>query len=141
MVQGEKAFDQQETALGIFLDKEGTFNSTSYDSMCVALAKHGVNYTIIQWIRTTLEGRLATEALGGFSRSIEVSRGCPWGGVFSPLLSHLVVGELIANSIGVEFILKDMRICLLMVGKFPNTISSLIQWAIHTVEMCDEPGL
>jgi hypothetical protein len=29
IVQAEKAIDQQEIALGIFLDKEGTFNNTS----------------------------------------------------------------------------------------------------------------
>jgi hypothetical protein len=77
----EKATDQQETALGVFLDIERVFNNTSYDSMCVALAKHGVNYTIIQWIRATLEGWLAMVNLGGFSRSVEVSRGCPKVGV------------------------------------------------------------
>jgi len=27
-------------------------------------------------------------------------------------------------------------ICLLEVGKFPNTVSGLIQWALHTVEVC-----
>ena len=33
-------------------------------------------------------------------------------------------------------------ICLLAVGKFPNTVWGLIQWALHTVEMwCDEVGL
>jgi hypothetical protein len=47
MVQVEKALDQQEIALGIFLDIEGAFNNTSYDFMCAALAKHGVDYTII----------------------------------------------------------------------------------------------
>jgi hypothetical protein len=31
----------------------------------------------------------------GVSRSIEVARGCPQGGVLSPLLWCLVVGELI----------------------------------------------
>ena len=32
-------------------------------------------------------------------------------------------------------------ICLLAVRKFPNTVSGLIQWALHTVEMwCDEIG-
>jgi hypothetical protein len=44
----------------------------------------------------------------------------------------------------VEFILKDITddICLLAVGKFPNTVSGLIQWALHTVEMwCDELGV
>jgi hypothetical protein len=44
----EKALDQQETALGVFLDIEGAFNNTSHDSMCAALAKHGVDYTIIR---------------------------------------------------------------------------------------------
>jgi hypothetical protein len=47
MVRVGKVLDQQETALGVFLDTDGTFNNTSYDSMCAALAKHGVSYTII----------------------------------------------------------------------------------------------
>jgi hypothetical protein len=111
--------------------------------MCIALAKHGIGYTIIRWIRTILEGRLATQTLGEFSRSVEVSRGCPQGGVLLLFLWCLVVEELITSSIGVEFILKDTRMtCLLAVGKFPNTIPGLIQWALHTVEMCcDELGL
>jgi hypothetical protein len=97
------------TALGVFLDIEGPFHSTSYDSMCIALAKHGIDYTITRWIRTILEGRLATQTLGEFSRSVEVSRSCPQGGVLLLLLWCLVVDELITSSIGVEFILKDTR--------------------------------
>jgi hypothetical protein len=73
----EKALDQQETALGVYLDIEEVYNNTSYDSMCGALIKHGVDYTIIRWIRATLEGRLAAATLGGSSRDVEVSRGCP----------------------------------------------------------------
>jgi hypothetical protein len=72
-VWAEKVADQQETALSVFLDTERVFSNTSYDSMYVALTKHGVNYTIIRWIRATLESRLATATLGGFSRSVEVS--------------------------------------------------------------------
>jgi len=34
------------------------------------------------------------------------------------------------------------NICLLVVGKFPNTVTGLMQWALHTVETwCDELGL
>jgi len=33
----EKALDQQETALGVFLDTEGAFNNTCYDAMCDTL--------------------------------------------------------------------------------------------------------
>jgi hypothetical protein len=57
MVRIEKALDQEETALGVFLDIEGAFNNTSYDSICASLARRGVSHTIIRWIQATLEGR------------------------------------------------------------------------------------
>jgi len=37
VARGEKGLDQQGIALGVFLDIEGAFNNTSYDSMCAAL--------------------------------------------------------------------------------------------------------
>jgi hypothetical protein len=110
--------------------------------MYVALAKHWVNYTIIQWIRAVLEGQLATVTLGEFSRIVEVSIGCPQGGVLSPLLWCLV-DELISrlNRGGVYTQGYTDDIWLLSVGTFPNTVSELIQWALHTVEMwCDKLG-
>jgi hypothetical protein len=58
--------------------------------MCVAIFKHGVDYTIVHWIRATLEGRLAAATLSGFSKRVAVSRGCPQGGVLLPLLWCLV---------------------------------------------------
>jgi len=111
------------------------FSNTFYDSMCAALAKHGVNYTIRQWIRATPEGRLATVTLGGLSRSIRVSRGCPQGGVLSPLLWCLVVDEMLAGLSGVGVYTQGYvnDNCLLVVGKFPNMVSGLIQWALHSV--------
>jgi len=66
MLLVEKALDQQETALDDFLDIEGAFNNTSYDSMCAALFKHVVTYTIVWWIRSTLEGCMAVATCGGF---------------------------------------------------------------------------
>jgi hypothetical protein len=61
--------------------------------MCAALTRHGVDRTIVRWITATLEGRLAAAPLGGISRSVMVTRGCPQGGVLSPLLWCLVVDE------------------------------------------------
>jgi hypothetical protein len=75
VVRVEKALDQQEIALGVFLDIEGAFNNTSYDSMCTALTRHGVDPTIVRWIRGTLEGRLATATLGGITRGVACPRG------------------------------------------------------------------
>jgi hypothetical protein len=129
MVWVEKALDQQEVSLGVFLDIEGAFNNTSYDNMCTALVIHGVGHIIVRWVRATLEGRRAIATLGSFSRSVAVSKGCPQGGVLSPLLRCLVVDELLARlkegGVYAQGYADD--ICLLAIGKFPNTVSGLIQ--------------
>ena len=148
MVRGEKALDQQEITFGIFFDKEGAFNNTSYNFMCAALAKHGVDYTIVRWIRANLEGWLATSTVGVLSRSVRVSRGCPQGGVLSTLIWCLVVNEMLArlNEGGVYTQGYADDICLLVVGKFSNTVSGLIQWVCGAMSsVCQliptKPGL
>ena len=77
MFQVEMALDLQETALGVFLDKEGAFNNTSYDSMCAGLIKHGIDYTIVWWIRVTLESHMAWANLSESSKIVAVFRGFP----------------------------------------------------------------
>ena len=37
-VRVQKALDQLETALGVFLDIQEAFNNTCYDTMCVMLS-------------------------------------------------------------------------------------------------------
>ena len=75
VVLAEKALDQKEIALDVFLDREGASDNTSYDSMCTALTRHGLDQSIVRWITATLEGRLDTAALGDVSRNVAVSRG------------------------------------------------------------------
>ena len=41
VVQGEKVLDQQEITLGVFLDIEGAFHNTCYDTICDALVRNG----------------------------------------------------------------------------------------------------
>jgi hypothetical protein len=92
--------DQQEIALGAFLDIEGAFNNTCYDTMCDAVVRHGSEYTIVQWIKATLEGRVAVATLNEISLNFAISRGFPQGGVLSPLLWRLVVNDLLARLSG-----------------------------------------
>jgi hypothetical protein len=48
IVRVEKVLDQQEIALGAFLDIEGAFNNTCYNTMCDALVRHGSKHTIVR---------------------------------------------------------------------------------------------
>ena len=144
VVRVEKALDQQEIALGAFLDIEGAFNNTCYDTMCDALVRHGSEYTIVRRIKATLEGRVAVATLNKISLKFAISRGCPQGGVLSPLLWCLVVNYLLTRLSGGGIFIQGYAddICLLAVGKFPNTVSGLMQWALSTVEIwCNEVEL
>jgi hypothetical protein len=64
-----------------------------------------------------------------------ISRGCPQGGVLSPLLWCLVVNDLLTRLGGGGVFTQGYAddLCLLAVGKLPNTLSRLIQWALLTV--------
>jgi len=42
VVRVEKALDQQEIALGVFVDIDGAFDNTSCDSMCLTLTRRGL---------------------------------------------------------------------------------------------------
>jgi hypothetical protein len=140
----EMALDQWELTMGAFLDIEGAYNYTFFESMCTALGGCGVNPTTLRWINATLEGCLATATLSDVSMRVAVSRGCLQGGVLSPLLWCLVVDDLIARlSMGVIYCQGNVDdICLLGLAKFPNTAFKIMQRALHTVEtQCGKVGL
>jgi len=92
----------------------------------------------------TLEGHVAVVTLNGSSVRLAISRRCLQGGVLSPLLWYLVVNDLIARLSGRGIFIQGYADdkCLLVVGKFPNTVSGLMQWALSTVQICcSEVGL
>jgi hypothetical protein len=130
--------------LGVFLDIEGAFNNNCYETKCDALVRHGSEYTIVRWIKATLEGREAVATLNETSLRFSISRGCPQGVMLSSLLCCLVVNELLTRFGGGVICIQEYAddICLLAVGKFPNTVSGLMQWALSTIEIrCNEVGL
>jgi hypothetical protein len=100
VVRFVKVLDKRELALGAFLDIERAFNNTRYDTMCEALVRHDSEYTIVRWIKATLEGRVAFATLNEISLRFAISRSCPQGGVLSPLLWCLVVNDLITRLSG-----------------------------------------
>jgi len=76
MVRNEKMHDQLDTALGVFEDIEGALNNTSYDALSGALDRYGSDYTIVRWIRTTLNGRVSVANLHEFYMRLAIFRGC-----------------------------------------------------------------
>ena len=91
----EKAISNKEVALATFLDIAGAFDNTSFDAIMVAANKRGVDSTCVRWIHSMLRTRQISSTLFDTERVVVAERGCPQGGVLSPLLWCLVVDEIL----------------------------------------------
>jgi hypothetical protein len=58
VVQIQKLLDQRETSIGVFLNIEGAYNNTTYNTICAALARHGgqlYHHTMeVDWLQQLL---------------------------------------------------------------------------------------
>jgi hypothetical protein len=110
--------------------------------MCDALVRHSSEYTIVQWIRTTLEGHMAVATLN--ETEFRDIQGLPSGkcAVTTPTVPGGILSTYQAQWrwLFIQGYADD--ICLLAVSKFPNTVSGVMQWALSTIEIwCNEVRL
>jgi hypothetical protein len=140
----ENAIEQKDLTLGAFLDIEGAFDRTSYDRIKQAVERHGTEPTVCRWICAMLKSRNIISTLAGDTVRASVPRGCSQGGVLSPLLWSLVIDDLIweLNKKGYYTAGYADDIAILINGKFPHTVSEVLQMAPGTVQQwCDRTKL
>jgi hypothetical protein len=132
----ESATEHKEIALAAFLDIEGAFDRTSFKVIMQAAERHGIESTICRWICSMLESRNIVTTLSRETLKASMARGCPQGGVLSPLLWSLVVDELIweLNDSGYYTVGYADDIAILINGKFPQTVSEVLETALCTVQ-------
>jgi hypothetical protein len=82
-----------------------------------------------------LKSRNIIVTLSGETRGVSVARGCPQGGVLSSLLWGLVVDDFLweLNDSG-YYTVGYANIAILINGKFPHTVSEILQTALCTVQ-------
>ena len=139
-----KALTNKEIALVAILDIEGAFDNTSLEAIKEAAEKHGIDEICCRWIQAMLSSRIIKSSLYDKEAMVKATRGCPQGGVLSPLLWCLVMDELLTqlNEQGIyaQGYADDAAICIL--GKHQETVSELMQTALkHTEEWCKRKGL
>ena len=72
--------------LSAFLDIEGAFDNASHNSMKDVMRKRNFDITIVDWIFEMLQKREITCNHGSSTVTVKAAKGCPQGGVLSPLL-------------------------------------------------------
>ncbi|XP_018406343.1 PREDICTED: uncharacterized protein LOC108782547 [Cyphomyrmex costatus] len=84
-------------AIGVFINIEGAFDSTSNTSTKDAMNRSNIPETLIDWTQNMLKSRRLIVNHGNSSVEGRSAAGCPQGGVLSPLLWCLVVDELLTE--------------------------------------------
>lgn len=138
----EETLQDKGICLGTFIDIEGAFDKTHYTSIGGALKRHGVHTALVNWITNMLNKRYVRFA--GDTQVAEVVRGCPQGGVLSPLLWNLVINDLITKLNAEHFCTIGYAddIAILISGKFASIVCDLTQAALRIVERwCQEYDL
>lgn len=139
----ESALKDKGFCLGTFVDIEGAFDKTKFIKIKDALHRHGVCTTLITWIDNMLQNRIILLVEGAAQKAI-VAKGCPQGGVISPLLWNMVVNDLISTLNKNHYYTVGYAddLAILISGKFVNTICELTNAALKIVEQwCGENGL
>lgn len=91
----EKTIGEKGYRIAAFMDIMGAFDNTSFESISEALERRGINRKMRDWIQSMLKGRVVRLKMGDYNYDINTVKGCPQGGVLSPLLWTLVVDELL----------------------------------------------
>ena len=91
----EGAINNGNFALGIFLDIEGAFDNIKFNRIYQALIDAQIPEIISIWIYNMLINRTVTLELHGTKIVRKIYRGCPQGGILSPLLWNLTLNTLL----------------------------------------------
>lgn len=140
----EKFITRGEYVVGSFFDIEGAFSNVAFDSIDAALETHHVSNTLRMWISKMLRSIRVVAQVGDNVCCVDVSRGCPQGGVLSPLLWALVVNGLLvklgSKATHSQFYADDGTI--LFAGHCLATLFELTKGLLRLVDgWCKENGL
>ncbi|KAI3378370.1 hypothetical protein SNEBB_006622, partial [Seison nebaliae] len=141
VTKAEKAVFGGQVAIAVFLDIEGAFNNARVKSMVQAILGREVPDSITSWVGTLLSSREVESTLLTKSKSKSVMKGCPQGGVLSPLLWNLVMDSLLAineEQRGVHAQAYADDVTILQSGPIVGTVANLVQQNLRWLENWSE---
>ena len=135
MVAGiEKSMSKREVLVCAFSDIAGAFDFLNYESIEEQAERKHIPRPAVRWIMGLLQSRLIIAQLGEESIIIRPGRGCPQGGVLSPLLWALVVDDLL------QIFADDL--VLIVQGSDKRAMEAQLQRALDfIVNWCQGKGL
>jgi ribonuclease HI len=140
----EKSLDNKQSTLGVFIDIEGAFDKTTFPKIADSLASRNVPGVISGWIHNMLSKRAIKITVDDITLRGLVVRGCPQGGVLSPLLWNMVLDSLLnrLNNDNFYTIAYADDLVILQTGRFENILCERMQVALKSIEQwCEDHSL
>ena len=140
-----KIFKDHEIGIATSVDIQGAFDNTSYDKIKEAMILKNVDKQTCDWIYNMLQSRQIISSLGKEEMKSTPVKGCPQGGVLSPILWCLVIDSLLVKLqnegyIKVQAFADD--IIIMVIGISGRTVSELLQNGLNIVsKWCETQGL
>lgn len=131
----ESNLNRGHPTLCAFMDIQGAFDNTGFMAINRALKEKQIDYTARRWIMSMLKNREIKGKLGDCSRTVVAAKGCPQGGVLSPLLWSLVIDDLLStlNSDKIHTIGYADDLVLSITGKHEPTIRDLMESSLNRI--------
>lgn len=87
--------NEEKYVLTVFLDITGAFDNLKWSALLEDLATLGVTEHTRSLIMDYLSGRTATLNIGGVSKTVRVTKGCPRGSILGPILWNVTMEALL----------------------------------------------
>lgn len=133
----EEAVNNGQFALTVFMDIEGAFSNATFGSMTAAMVRQGFHPIVTRWVEFMLRNRSAFVELKGVRRDRKVGRGCPQGGVLSPMLWIIVMNPILEEIGRTEKAILQIGyaddLSLTVIGIDPDTMRRTMQRTINKV--------
>lgn len=132
----ERIVNNGKVSLGCFMDVEGAFDNTDFETIIKAVRSRRMDEVAIRWIIQMLSVRSIEATICGTSTKLGVTRGCPQGGILSPILWCMVIDSLLVklNDSGIFTQGYSDDVSSLVCGDFISTIGDLMRTVLRTVE-------
>ena len=131
----EDAVNRGDYAIGVFLDIEGAFDNISFSSITDALTELQIPTVFVDWIHHMISNRYVSITFGGHTVRRRVTKGCPQGGVLSPLLWNITLNTLLSrlgyDSSFIQAFADDLVI--LIQGICKSTIRDIAQRNLNNI--------
>ena len=122
-------------SLGVFLDIEGAFDNLNFSSIRASLIEAGIPLTVADWIYFMVSNRFITLSYCDLNIRKQATKGCPQGGVLSPLIWNLALNTFLStlgiNSNFIQAFADDLVI--LISGFCRTTLRDLAQAQMNNI--------